>query len=195
MFLLAGIVSAAHAGEITEYKKHMLCGLALGFLGDILLHVKSNIFNGLGFLSFLSGHVFYILAFDGAREPGNKFLTGVEIAAACTIMAVFVLAVIVFKIDLKIAVIPCFIYGAVITVMTVKCFVFGGNLFTAGGIQEKIYSAMLMCGSALFLLSDASIAPLIFDDRYKQNFPLKKFNLWTYYIGQLLIALSLNCIE
>lgn len=192
MFLLAGIVSAAHAGEITEYKKYMLCGLALGFLGDILLHVKSNIFNGLGFLSFLSGHIFYILAFNRVREQGRKFLTGGEIAAVCAIMAAFVLVGIIFKIDLKIAVIPCLIYGAVITVMTVKCFVFGCNLFAAGGIQEKVYSAMLICGSTLFIISDASIAPLIFDDKFKHNYPLKKFNLWTYYMGQLLIALSLN---
>ena len=86
----------------------------------------------------------------------------------------------------------CLIYGAVITVMTVKCFVFGCNLFAAEGIQEKVYSVMLICGSTLFILSDASIAPLIFDDKFKHNYPLKKFNLWTYYIGQLLIALSLN---
>lgn len=195
MFMLAGIVSAAHAGEITEYKKYMLCGLALGFLGDILLHVKGSVFNAFGFLSFLTGHVFYILAFDCTRIPDRKFLTGSEILAVCIIIAVFVLVVFIFKIDLKIAAIPCFIYGVVITVMTVKSFVFGCNIFASGKIWEKIYSVMLMLGSSLFLLSDASIAPLIFDDKYKYNYPLKKFNLWTYYMGQLLIALSLNILS
>lgn len=192
MFLLAGIVSVFYAAEITQYKKLMLCGLALGFLGDILLHIKSKIFNGLGFFSFLIGHIFYIFAFDIGREKDRRFITGSEIAVVCAMMAVFAFVVILFKIDLKFAVIPCIIYGLVITFMTVKCFEFGSLTFVNGGINSRINSLMLMCGSALFLLSDASIAPLVFDDKYRHNYPLKKFNLWTYYIGQLLIALSLG---
>ena len=78
-----------------------------------------------------------------------------------------------------------------ITTMTVKAVSFSVRYLTTGAESGLLLMLTLSLGAVLFVLSDGSIVFLMFDERFKKNIPLKNFNIWTYFIGQALLASSI----
>lgn len=191
IFVAIGVVSVIESGAgFSSFQRLILAGLVCGFVGDFFLHVKPKFCFVIGFIAFLAGHVIYICAFSSMRSEG--FFNAIETAAFAVIICIIVTIVINLKIDFKAALFPCLIYGCMITVMFIKACELGIATISAGGALKTIFSSLfLMVGALLFLLSDVVIALLIFDEKYKKMRALKRFNLWTYYLGQSLIALSL----
>lgn len=191
-FLSAGVLAVFIADNRTPFAKYMLIALALSWVGDFLLHViKPKVLNAVGFVSFMAAHVFYIIAYNNAAqtiEPGRAFLQPWGIAIPIVCIAVYTVITAKKMQFEKWALAASVSYGIVILLMFAKA----ADLAVLGlqsGTENAVISAVLLfTGAALFVASDLTISFLLFDERYKKNYPLKIFNIATYFAGQLLLA-------
>jgi hypothetical protein len=65
----------------------------------------------------------------------------------------------------------------------------GQSLFLAIDSQFSLFSVVLMSGALLFGISDLLLAPIYFKGEKRVSFVIA--NLATYYLAQLLIAISI----
>ena len=191
-FLGAGILSCFIADNHSEFSKFMMIGLGLSWLGDYLLHViKPKILNAVGFVSFMAAHVFYIIAYNTAAQtihPGRAFLQPWEWAIPIVCLIVYT---IITKTKMQFAnwaLGASLAYGVVILLMFTKAVDLAVVSLQTGAANAVITTILLIGGAALFVASDFTISFLIFDERFKKNYPLKIFNIGTYFAGQLLLA-------
>ena len=191
-FLGAGILAVFITDNQTPFAKYMIIALAMSWIGDFLLHViKPKFLNAVGFVSFMVAHVFYIIAYNTAAqsiEPGRAFLQwwGYAIPVVCLIVyAIFIIK----KMDfIKLGIFASIAYGVVILIMFAKAADLAVLSLQSGTENAVISAILLFAGAALFVASDFTISFLIFDQRFKKNYPLKIFNIATYFAGQLLLA-------
>lgn len=191
-FLSAGILAAFITDNHSEFSKYIIIALAMSWVGDFLLHViKPKFLNGIGFVSFMVAHVFYIIAYNTAAqsiEPGRAFLQpwGYAIPVLCiTVYAIFIIKKMQF---VKLGIFASIAYGIVILIMFAKAADLAVLGLQTGITNAAITAVLLLIGAALFVASDFTISFLIFDKRFKKNYPLKIFNIATYFAGQLLLA-------
>ena len=194
MFFAIGILSMFIADNTSQYAITMVIGLGFGWIGDYFLHAKeSNAYFVTGFLSFFIGHIVYIIAYVRALPKlfdGYKFIEWYEILTGVIILAVALAIALGMKIKFN----PPFIkygilaYAVILIFMAVKASVLGIRTYLAGG--SIIAALVLTGGSFCFLLSDASLAVILFCGQ-KKNYPLKIFNIVTYFWGQIMLASSI----
>ena len=154
----------------------------LGFLfsagGDYLLSVYKDgeqVYFLYGLISFFAAHVFYSITFLLGAKWQSKRLLG--------ILPLFLFAsamIVILTPNLGEMQIPVYAYVSIITVMGV------------GSLLQKRFSAVLVAGAMLFVLSDSLIAI----NKFLVEIPLSW--LWimlTYYGGQLLIALGITKVS
>ena len=171
-------------------KKHILftifvaLGLVCGLLGDLFLEVQyfykekknSQIFSGM--VAFFIGHVFYIIAISSLI--GFNYLSII-------VGLVFTIAVVIGGFILKMNFgklkLPSYLYTFIIFTMV------GQSLFLAIDSQFSLFSVVLMSGALLFGISDLLLAPIYFKGEKRVSFVIA--NLATYYLAQLLIAISI----
>ena len=183
MFVLLGYYAYTHTNN--AFNKTFLIGLIFGMIGDILLNLRhvfpkynQKIFL-VGILAFLIGHILYLVALiPQARHVWIWYciISGVILAA------LFLLYV--FKtMDVKLAfkIFGVFYIGAVF-IMT--CIAVGIAIFTPS--KRSIIYAI---GAVLFTLSDIVLIFNTFSGTNKLSYRIT--NLSLYYIGQILIALSM----
>lgn len=168
----------------------MLTSFLLAAAGDILIGVANNRFGegashssvGLvGVICFGTAHFFYLLWFLGFIEFHWYYL------ALPTISALILL---------KVTALPCFYFGkrcaAAIPYYSMVTLMFsvaiGVSCAVLNGAAIALNPYCLASGVALFLISDILILFLYFYQKSKSR-SLRFWNLTTYYIGQLLIAL------
>lgn len=184
-FVVLGYVSW-QIGGATHYGKLIFIGLILGFVADILLNLRfvfekngQKIFIA-GILTFLSGHVLYICAL--ANMCGPVLICG----AAAAVLTALILKWIFSKITAPkaIKIFGIFYIGAVV-LMT--CFAFGALI-----TEPSKRAVMFFIGALLFLISDVVLILNTFGKETK--FSLRITNLTLYYLGQILIALSLQLV-
>ena len=172
-----GFLLAAWAMDplASRYGTAILVGLGLGFAGDVLLMGRSRLPFLSGLVAFLLGHVAYVAAF---------LLRGVE--ALPTVVGGLCLLGIAIPIgrwlwpnlDAGMRT-PVLAYIAVITVMVAA----------AVGTFAHLPSGLLLVGATAFYLSDLSVAR----DRFvTRSFVNRLWGLPCYYLGQLLLAASLE---
>lgn len=191
-FMGVGLLSSYISDNQSEFAKFMLIGLAFSFVGDFFLHViKPKFLNAVGFVSFMVAHVFYIIAYNTAAQtinPDRSFLQPWEIAipVVCLIgYTVFTLKKMQFE---KWALAASVAYGCVILLMFTKAIDLAVVSLQTGVENAVATTVLLITGAALFVASDLTISFLIFDKRYKKNYPLKIFNIATYFAGQIMLA-------
>ena len=174
-FLLAG--SSREAGLICA-------GLVLGCVADVLLNLryvfpaKGQLIFLVGILVFLSGHVLYLVAVMGmAVSPWICVAAGVVLTA---LLMVWIFRQITAKMAFK-------LFGVVYigAIVLLNCVAFA-NLVTS----PSAFTAVFFAGSLLFLVSDIVLILNTFGKETKQS--LRVTNVSLYYVGQLLIALSLK---
>ena len=191
-FMGVGLLSTYIADNHSEFAKYMLIGLAMSWVGDFFLHViKPKFLNAVGFVSFMVAHVFYILAYHKASQvldPGRSFLQPWEIAIPVVCMIGYIIFTSLKMNFAKWAFAASVAYGCVILVMFTKAFDLAVVSLQTGADYAAIAAVLLILGAALFVASDLTISFLIFDKRYKKNYPLKIFNIATYFAGQILLA-------
>ena len=190
-YLITGILAMCIGKNFSRFAWLIFLGLALCWIGDLFLHLWQNkVFPAIGFLGFLSAHFVFIAAFlheIGVLTPGRGFFSWAEILFVLCFCLGFLLFSWAIGTKLKGWIkVPILLYAAVITTMLCKAVImalsykaFTGSLFAA---------LIAVCGAALFVASDFSIAVLMFNEKYKKNYPLKMFNMVTYFLAVLLLS-------
>ena len=195
MFVAMGFLCFKISENTTEFARFMLFGLIASWFGDLFLHFKKVYLVLIGGIAFFSANVHYTTAYLKAQKdmfPEYPVFAWYEILYICAVLAVFVIIAVKTKLQIKkIALCGVIPYAVMITTMAVKACSLAVRCFISRGADALYLMLALIAGSVLFVLSDGSIVFLMFDDRYRKNIPLKNFNIWTYFIGQALLASSI----
>ena len=182
-FVLFGILCSPGTHTATL----IVIGLVLGCIADVLLNLrfvlkeKGQLVFLVGILIFLSGHVMYLAAVLPLAK--NRVI--------CIIIGLILTAVLMKWIFTKITAKKAFkIFGVVYigAIVILNC-VAVANLIT----DPSEFTAIFATGAFLFLISDIVLILNTFGP--KSRFSLRVTNLSLYYIGQLLIALSLKFLS
>lgn len=181
VFILVGLFCGLAADA--DFTRFVLIGLICGAAGDVLLELRnvwpkigSKIFL-FGILVFMAGHVFYLIAL--LRVCVNPLTPVVIGAIAAALLLWWILSTVSAKPAFKIF--GVFYIGAVVIMTAVAC----ANAIAAPDLRNILFAA----GALLFTASDVI---LIFNTFGKQEtFALRVANLGLYYIGQILIALTI----
>ena len=178
-FVILGIICSPG----TSLAKLVVVGLVLGCIADVILNLrwvfqkKGNLIFLVGILVFLSGHIVYLAAiFPLSANP-----------VLCIILCVILTALLMVWIFRQITAEKAFkIFGVVYlgAIMLLNCVAFG-NLFSA----PSAFTGLFAAGALFFLVSDIVLILNSFGPQSKQS--LRVTNITLYYIGQLLIAVSL----
>ncbi len=162
----------------------IILGLVSGLVGDLFLEVQYFYFEKReytikkGMIAFGIGHFFYI--------TGMSYFIGFNYYALL-IGALMTLVVYlggkIMKLEMKKLEVMTYIYTFIIFVMV------GLAVLQAFKLDFNGYSLSFMIGALFFGLSDLILAPIYFKNEKSHIFTVA--NLATYYLGQVLIALSI----
>ena len=169
----------------TSREAGLICvGLLLGCIADVLLNLrfvfpsKGQPVFLVGILVFRAGHVLYLVAVMGiAASPWLGVGIGVVLTA---LLMVWIFRQITAKTAFKIFGV---VYIGAVVLLNVVAF---ANLIAS----PSAFTAVFAGGALLFLLSDIVLILNTFGKETKQS--LRITNISLYYVGQLLIALSLK---
>ncbi len=184
-FVLLGFLSARLTKD-GNLAHNVLSGLCLGLIADVMLNLRfvytqvgKKIFLA-GILLFLAGHVMYIIALVPKCSCLAQSLAAGVLLTAVLIWWIFqrIAAAKAFKIF------GVFYLGAIM-IMTAIAY---GILFT----DPSAFSGFFAAGALMFLASDIILILNTFGSESKES--LRISNIILYYIGQLLIASSLQFI-
>ena len=182
-FVILGIICSPGS----HLAKLIIIGLVLGCIADVLLNLrwvfkeKGQLIFLVGILVFLSGHILYLAAVLPLSANWILcFAIGVVLTAA---LMVWIFKQITAKKAFKIF--GVFYIGAI---MLLNCVAIG-NLISA----PSVFTGLFAAGALFFLVSDIVLILNTFGSETKQS--LRITNISLYYIGQLLIALSLKFIS
>ncbi len=184
---LCFVIVGAMAGDGSHLAKLVLAGLILGCIADILLNLrwvfkeKGKLIFLVGILVFLSGHIVYLAAIlRMAQSWVICFVIGIILTAG---LMKWIFTKITAEKAFKIF--GVFYIGAIVLMNCVAI----SNLITA----PSAFTAIFAAGAVLFLISDIVLILNTFGPESK--FSLRITNLSLYYLGQLLIALSLMFLK
>lgn len=197
LFVLCGFLCVKITGNNTPYANLMMIGLFLGFIGDIFLHSLSDnkIHFAVGFLSFLAGHVMYIVAFHKAIKttyPAAGVFSWYEIVLTllCTLIVLAVLLKLKVFQGKELLMIPFFVYGLILFSMCFKALRYAiGEI--AYGTNDNMLAVFLTVGlgGILFTISDLILGYTI--PKGSTTRTLRIINIGTYFSAQILLALSI----
>ena len=183
-FILKGclvpLILAVYISSANTILLLIVLALVLGWIGDILLLKTSNLLRfKLGLVSFLIGHVLYIVTLLKYAQPLNIVVLIIS-AAVATCYGIFIFKVIHSPHEMRI---PVMVYEVILLTMAV----FALQFFLA---QGEMLGAFVFIGSICFVASDTMLTLLTF----------RKINLYvlvmiTYIAAQLLITLGFGLIR
>ena len=183
-FLLMAAVGVYVAGGFDAFSAFLFAGLALSWVGDLLLHFSGFKFFVSGASFFLLAHISYIISFIKAVPGKSAFSVYEIIGAAALVIAVLLIYILIKAKKPAGALLPiAVVYGACICLMASKAWSLA--IYTGGAGAYLT----LGLGSALFLASDFSLLLGRSDKRFKTD-SCALFNGCTYFGAQTLLALS-----
>ncbi len=175
---LGFIVAAIGFGALeSSYGKVILVGLLLGAIGDVCLLGKAKQYFIAGLVSFLLGHVAYVVAFSGI--PISTVPALVAAAVMTVLMAAIARWVFPHAPDMRV---PIGIYMLVIAVMCVVAIGAGA----AGAPWMIPVGAVMFTASDIAVVRDRFVAP---------GFVNRLWGLPLYYAAQLIIAWSIMAVN
>ncbi|MDI6727083.1 MAG: lysoplasmalogenase [Smithellaceae bacterium] len=178
LFILAALVQPK---PVPTYFTLVLIALVFSLGGDVFLALREERMFLYGTISFLIGHLFYILAFFYLAVPGAWTITGTVVTAVIS-GAVYLW----FRDSLGKMKLPVIAYILVISLMMIGAW----SLLGTTGINHSGRGAAF-AGALCFYLSDIFVArnqflqPLFFN---------RLIGLPLYYLGQFLLAFSIGLI-
>ncbi len=197
LFVLCGFLCVKISGNNTPYASLMMWGLVFGFFGDIFLHSLQNKswHFVVGFLSFLVGHIVYIVAFWKAIKttyPGSHVFEWYELLITFVLLALML--TIMLKMDIfkgkKVLLIAFGAYGFVLFTMFTKGLRYAIGEIAYGTNDHMLGIALTVgLGAILFTVSDAILGFTI--PMGKTTRKLRIINIGTYFAAQILLALSI----
>ena len=171
----------------THTAKLIVAGLVLGCIADVLLNLRFVLKEKgqpvflVGILVFLAGHVLYLAA---VLPMAKNWIICVVLGIVLTaLLMVWIFKQITAKKAFKIF--GVFYIGAIVLLNCVTV----SNLITSPSAFAGIFAA----GALLFLISDIVLILNTFGS--ESRFSLRVTNLSLYYIGQILIAVSLSFLR
>lgn len=187
VFIIIGVLSMQLAAN-HSFARLVVIGLLLGGIGDVFLNLRfvfeksgQKIFL-LGIASFLSGHIMYLVALSLLST--NLLVSLIFGAVAAGILLYWIFSKIAevqkaFKIF-------GYVYIGAIVLMTAVAI---GNFISNPGSTSAL---LYVIGAVFFTASDVIMIFNTFGGT--QKFSMRAANLSLYYLGQLLIAISLQFI-
>jgi uncharacterized membrane protein YhhN len=178
LFVIAVIIQPH---PVPYFYYFLFAGLIFCLAGDVFLALPQKMMFLLGLISFLIGHVFYVIAFFGVAGINQWTLAG-------TLVAVFTSGWVYMWLRPHLGAMngPVLFYMLVITVMLSGAWsVLGDSRLTLTG------RVMVFGGALLFYFSDIFVARERF---LKSEFINRLTGLPMYYAGQFLLAFSVGMI-
>ena len=178
-FVILGIL----ASKGGHGSKLIIIGLILGAVADVLLNLryvfkaKGKLVFLAGILVFLAGHIVYLTAVFGMNS--HSIISIISTLVLTAVLMKLIFAKITAETAFKIFGV---VYIGAIVLLNCTAFI---NMVTAPSAFTMIFFA----GALLFLVSDIVLILNTFGS--SPRFSLRVTNLSLYYIGQILIALSL----
>ena len=173
------VVAAMQSCSKSVYHQAILTGLALSLVGDVLLALPGERFFLAGLVSFLLGHVAFVVAFFWLGSLGPMMFAGLGLGLIIGIRVFQWLAPNLG--DMKK---PVIAYMAVITVM-----VSGALAVAEVGTIPTLGRFLVLAGALSFYVSDVTVAKDRFVDGLFVN---RLVGLPLYYIGQFMFAFSIG---
>ena len=187
VFIIIGVLSAQLASN-PSFAKLVVIGLILGGIGDVLLNLRfvfekngQKIFL-LGIAAFLSGHIMYLAALF---LLSNNLLVSLICGAVAAVLLLRWIFSKIGEVQKAFKIFGCVYIGAIV-LMTAAAI---GNLVSNPGSTGAL---LYVIGAVLFTASDVIMIFNTFGST--QKFSMRAANLSLYYLGQLLIAISLQFI-
>ena len=180
--LLFVVLAVSRIHLVQPYILFLVIGMLFCLAGDIFLALPQDKMFLLGLISFLGGHICYVIGFFWIALPGKMTAIGVIVTA---IISGFVY--LWLKPHLKSLKRPVTAYIVVISLMMV-------GAWTVLGEPRQAFMGRLFIfiGAASFYLSDIFVAR----DRFlTRSFLNRLLGLPLYYLGQFLIAFSIGMIR
>ena len=192
-FILTGIASAAFSGGVSAYALFVLLGLTASFWGDFFLQLEDQEkYFVVGVFCFMAAHLLYITAFSLAAEklfPERPFLSFWQAAAVAVVMAGLLIMILTARLKLGKMFVPGMMYIAAISLMFVKAVSLGLFAFFSLPALTGTAALVTLCsGALLFVISDTVLVFIVFGG--KSSLRMTAVNLYTYFIAQTLLALS-----
>ncbi|MCR5485152.1 MAG: lysoplasmalogenase [Clostridiales bacterium] len=194
MFVLAGLFSMLSTGHFTRFSVFMLIGACAHWVGDLILQtLHSSKGFVLGELAFFTGHIFYLVAFSTAIKtlyPEIGFFHDKVTFITFLVLFVLITILVIFKKgDYHHLFIPSYTYTLMGSFVASRAVSLGTKFMPISAI-----AVLLPIGALLFLLSDVTLGMVKFK-LHKNYFSFHTVSTMSYFIGQLLIALSLIAIH
>ncbi len=205
-FVAIGVLGMFITDNLSQYAKLMIIGLALGWFGDLFMHIPHPPGNPrmsvvyIGAAGFLVGHIFYVMAFVKSTAKlvnEYKFLTTPEIIAFFVIFITFAIMlepVFKFKFINKFMQIALYIYSIFLIIMLIKACKFGITYFISNSENGLYGMLILLVGGILFFISDLTLGIRLLGGG-KGNKTVKTISLYTYFIAQLFLSTSISFIR
>ncbi len=185
-FVLVCITAILANGIITQFSLLIFIGAFLGAVGDILLGISmKGVWFICGLLSFMSGHIFYIIAFC-TKGQGAVFSIS-EIAAIAALLVIGILAGYRIKFNAGKLLPAILFYAAAIVTMLVKA-VSLSIAMLASDFSNLPAALCLTLGAAFFVISDTLLSLRLFAHISPKKAPW--LCLTAYFTAQILIASS-----
>ncbi|MBA7572617.1 hypothetical protein ES708_14400 [subsurface metagenome] len=180
--LLMPLLACFYIFDNTSLNVWVILGIAGGFLGDVFLMIpdpkKTKKFFKIGLISFLLGHLFYIIALIIMTDFSNYQWWSILLSIPYIVIGAIVYPRLI-KHTGKMK-IPVTIYLIVIILMGVcTTFLWGG--------AEPIGVILLMLGALVFIISDTINA----FNKFAKEIPYERlYTMTTYLLGQFLLVLG-----
>ncbi len=193
LFVLCGFLCVKISGNNTPYASLMMWGLVFGFFGDIFLHSLQNKswHFVVGFLSFLVGHIVYIVAFWKAISK-DPFFTWYEILITVILLVVMIGIMLIkgiFK-GKEILIAPFAVYGIILFTMLTKALRYAIGEIAYGTNDHMLGIALTVgLGAVLFTVSDIILGFTI--PMGKTTRLVRNINIGTYFAAQILFGISI----
>jgi len=204
LFVLAGFFAMKASGNNTPYADMMMWGLVFGLMGDLLLHALTKVMWPfvLGVVSFLTGHIFYIIAIQKAIKttyPDSSVFEWYELLAIVLIVAVTICYLLIRNIVKKDN-IPMLAglsaYLVILTTMLVKAFRYVIGEWSYGTNDHMVMVVITVAvGALLFFISDVTLGLIILNKERFETRPMRIFNITTYFVAQILLASSIYFVH
>ncbi len=178
LFLAAALIQPH---PIEPYYRWVVAGLVFGLIGDVCLALKGNKSFKAGLVSFLLGHLLYVVAFSGLTRMFDWLTLGHLLILAVSLGVFWWL-----RPHLGAMAIPVGGYVVVITLMIAAAW----TAFLNPELNSKAAWAIL-AGAFCFYVSDLFVARERF---VKSEFANRLLGLPLYYCGQFLIVFSVGLI-
>lgn len=175
MIFIIGIACTGMKGNRSFYAYIILTGLIFSLAGDIFLMLPANMFIQ-GLVSFLIGHILYILAFSRGTKLRTKSLTWLPFLFYGVLIFGFMLP------SLREMAIPVLIY--ILAILTM-----GWRAVERWAQTRTRESGLAFIGAILFIISDSALGV----NRFSLPFDLSALVVMaTYFSAQWCIARSVK---